>query len=84
MFIFENKIKLYKDEIFLFSCYQIEGQIEIVFQCEVKLFFGGFIVIDLIEVLVFIDINFFCVIKGYDIEEIVFQINLEVVEEIVW
>lgn len=54
------------------------------FECEVKLFFGGFIVIDLIEVLVFIDINFLKFIKGLDIEEIVLMINLEVVDEIVW
>lgn len=47
------------------------------------MFFGGLIVIDLIEVLIFIDINFVCVIKGGDIEEIVFNINLEVVDEIV-
>lgn len=44
---FENKIKLYKDEIPpLFSRYQIEGQIETAFQREVKLPSGGSIVID--------------------------------------
>lgn len=45
--------------------------------------FGGFIVIDSIEVLMVIDINFVCVICGGDIEEIVFNINFEVVDEIV-
>lgn len=33
--------------------------------------------------LIFIDINLLKVIKGGDIEEIVFNINLEVVDEIV-
>lgn len=44
---------------------------------------GGLIVIDFIEVFILIDINFVCVIKGGDIEEIVLNINLEVVDEIV-
>lgn len=46
------------------------------------LLFSGFIVIDVIEVLMVIDINLLCLICGGDIEEIVFNINLEVVDEI--
>ena len=79
---FENKIKLYKDEIPLFSRYQIEGQIETAFEREVKLPSGGSIVIDPTEALVSIDINSSRATKGHDIEETAFQTNLEAAEEI--
>ena len=79
---FENKIKLYKDEIPLFSRYQIEGQIETAFQREVKLPSGGSIVIDPTEELVSIDINSSRATKGHDIEETALQTNLEAAEEI--
>ncbi|HEV8078075.1 MAG TPA: Rne/Rng family ribonuclease, partial [Marinobacter sp.] len=79
---FENKIKLYSDEIPLFSRYQIEGQIETAFQREVKLPSGGSIVIDPTEALVSIDINSSRATKGHDIEETALQTNLEAAEEI--
>jgi ribonuclease E len=79
---FENKIKLYEDEIPLFSRYQIEGQIETAFQREVKLPSGGSIVIDPTEALVSIDINSSRATKGHDIEETALQTNLEAAEEI--
>jgi len=79
---FENKIKLYQDEIPLFSRYQIEGQIETAFEREVKLPSGGSIVIDPTEALVSIDINSSRATKGHDIEETAFQTNLEAAEEI--
>ncbi|WP_111495853.1 ribonuclease E [Marinobacter bohaiensis] len=79
---FENKIKLYKDEIPLFSRYQIEGQIETAFQREVKLPSGGSIVIDPTEALVSIDINSSRATKGHDIEETALQTNLEAAEEV--
>ena len=79
---FENKIKLYRDEIPLFSRYQIEGQIETAFQREVKLPSGGSIVIDPTEALVSIDINSSRATKGQDIEETALQTNLEAAEEI--
>jgi len=43
---FENRIKLYTDEIPLLSRYQIEAQIETAFQREVSLPSGGSLVID--------------------------------------
>ncbi|MDX1757139.1 MAG: ribonuclease E [Marinobacter sp.] len=79
---FENKIKLYQDEIPLFSRYQIEVQIETAFQREVKLPSGGSIVIDPTEALVSIDINSSRATKGQDIEETALQTNLEAAEEI--
>ncbi len=79
---FENKIKLYQDEIPLFSRYQIEGQIETAFEREVKLPSGGSIVIDPTEALVSIDINSARATKGQDIEETALQTNLEAADEI--
>lgn len=79
---FENKIKLYQDDIPLFNRYQIESQIETAFQREVKLPSGGSIVIDPTEALVSIDINSSKATKGGDIEETALQTNLEAAEEI--
>ncbi|PIE44364.1 MAG: ribonuclease [Gammaproteobacteria bacterium] len=79
---YENQIKLYEDEIPLFSRYQIEAQIETAFQREVKLPSGGAIVIDPTEALVSIDINSARATKGGDIEETALQTNIEAAEEI--
>ncbi len=79
---FEDKIKLYEDEVPLFSRYQIEAQIETAFQREVKLPSGGSIVIDPTEALVSIDINSARATKGSDIEETAFNTNLEAADEI--
>lgn len=79
---YESKIKLYQDEIPLFSRYQIEAQIETAFQREVKLPSGGSVVIDPTEALVSIDINSARATKGSDIEETALQTNLEAADEI--
>mgnify|MGYP000644992858 CR=1 FL=1 len=79
---YENRIKLYQDEIPLFSRYQIEAQIETAFQREVKLPSGGSIVIDPTEALVSIDINSARATKGSDIEETAVQTNLEAADEV--
>ena len=79
---FQHKIKQYKDEIPLFSRYQIESQIESAFQREVKLPSGGSIVIDPTEALVSIDINSSRATKGADIEETALNTNLEAADEI--
>jgi ribonuclease E len=79
---FVNRIKLYKDTIPLFSRFQIENQIELAFQREIRLPSGGSIVIDRTEALVSIDINSGRATKGTDIEETAFNTNLEAVDEI--
>lgn len=79
---YESKIKLYQDEVPLFSRYQIEAQIETAFQREVKLPSGGSVVIDPTEALVSIDINSARATKGSDIEETALQTNLEAADEI--
>ena len=77
-----NRVKLYSDDVPLFSRYQIESQIETAFQHLVKLPSGGSIVIDLTEALVAIDTNSARATKGADIEETALNTNLEAAEEI--
>ena len=79
---YERKMKLYEDEVPLFSRYQIESQIESVFQREVRLPSGGAIVIDHTEALTSIDINSARSTKGADIEETALNNNLEAADEI--
>ncbi len=77
-----SKLKLYQDEIPLFSRYQIEHQIESAFSREVHLESGGAIVFDHTEALVTIDVNSARATKGSDIEETALNTNLEAAEEI--
>ncbi|MEJ2317290.1 MAG: ribonuclease E [Gammaproteobacteria bacterium] len=77
-----RKLKLYKDETPLFSRYQIESQIESVYDRELRLPSGGAIVIDHTEALVSIDINSARSTKGADIEETALNTNLEAADEI--
>jgi len=77
-----NKVKSYKDNVPLFTRYQIESQIESAFQREVKLPSGGAIIFDHTEALLSIDINSARSTKGGDIEETALNTNLEAVDEI--
>lgn len=79
---FSNKIKLYKGITPLFSHYQIESQINSVFQREVRLPSGGSIVIDITEALIAIDINSSRSTKFIDIETTALHTNIEAVDEI--
>ncbi|QJC31533.1 Rne/Rng family ribonuclease [Enterobacteriaceae endosymbiont of Donacia tomentosa] len=78
----KHKIKLYTNMIPLFSYYQIESQIETIFQREVRLSSGGSIVIDTTEALTSIDVNSSKATNGLDIEETAVNINLEAADEI--
>lgn len=77
-----DRIKLYQDEIPLFSRFQIEHQIETAFSREVRLPSGGVIVFDRTEALVTIDVNSGRATRGADIEETALNTNLEAAEEI--
>ncbi|MEQ6918296.1 ribonuclease E [Halomonas aquatica] len=79
---YQQKIKLYVDEVPLFSRFQIESQIETAYEREVKLPSGGSTVIDHTEALVSIDINSARATRGSDIEETALQTNLEAADEI--
>ena len=76
-----SRVKLYRDEIPLFSRFQIEHQIESAFAREVRLPSGGAIVIDHTEALVSIDVNSGRATRGSDIEQTAFNTNLEAAEE---
>jgi ribonuclease E len=52
-----NRVKLYKDDVPLFSRFQIEHQIETAYARQVPLPAGGAIVIDHTEALVSVDVN---------------------------
>jgi ribonuclease E len=77
-----NKVKLYKDDVPLFSRFQIEHQIETAFSREVPLPSGGAIVIDHTEALVSVDVNSARATRGADIEQTAFNTNLEAAEEV--
>lgn len=77
-----SKVKLYKDNVPLFSRYQIESKIEAAFGHQVRLPSGGSIVIDHTEALVSIDINSARATKGSDIEETALNTNVEAADEI--
>lgn len=77
-----SKIKLYEDEIPLFTRYQVESQIETAFERVVQLPSGGSLVIDPTEALTSIDINSARATGGSSIEETAIATNLEAAEEI--
>ena len=77
-----RKLKLYKDQVPLFSRYQIESQIESAFARTVHLPSGGSVVFDPTEAMLSIDINSARATKGSDIEETAYHTNLEAAEEI--
>ena len=79
---FADNVKLYTDNMPLFSRFQVERQIEMAYQREVQLPSGGSIVIDHTEALVSIDINSARATKGGNIEETACHTNLEAAEEI--
>ncbi|HCB68660.1 MAG TPA: ribonuclease E/G [Methylophilaceae bacterium] len=77
-----DRVRLYEDEVSLFSRFQIEHQIESAFSREVRLPSGGAIVIDHTEALVSIDVNSSRATKGSDIEHTAFNTNIEAAEEV--
>ncbi len=78
----QRRLKLYTDDIALFTRYQIESQIESAYAHKVQLPSGGSIVIDYTEALVSIDINSARATKGSDIETTAFNTNLEAADEV--
>jgi ribonuclease E len=77
-----RQIKLYTDEVPLFTRYQIESQIESAYSHSVTLPSGGSIVFDYTEALVSIDINSARATRGADIETTAYNTNLEAADEI--
>jgi ribonuclease E len=78
----QRRLKLYTDDIPLFTRFQIESQIESAYAHKVQLPSGGSIVIDYTEALVSIDINSARATRGSDIETTALNTNLEAADEI--
>jgi ribonuclease E len=77
-----NKVKHYRDDVPLFSRFQIEHQIESAYRRDVTLPSGGAIVIDHTEALVSVDVNSARATRGHDIEQTAFNTNLEAADEV--
>jgi ribonuclease E len=77
-----GKVKLYRDDVPLFSRFQIEHQIESAYARHVNLPSGGAVVIDHTEALVAIDVNSARATKGHDIEETALRTNVEAADEV--
>jgi ribonuclease E len=78
----QRRLKMYTDDIPLFTRFQIESQIESAYAHKVSLPSGGSIVIDYTEALVSIDINSARATRGSDIEMTATNTNLEAADEI--
>src|SRR6201990_1166033 len=78
----QRRLKMYADDIPLFTRFQIESQIESAYAHKVQLPSGGSIVVDYTEALVSIDINSARATRGSDIETTATNTNLEAADEI--
>ena len=76
------RVKRYRDDIPLYSRFQIEHQIETAYSRMVQLPSGGALVIDHTEALVAIDVNSARSTRGSDIEETALRTNLEAADEV--
>jgi len=77
-----KKIKKYRGKVPLFISEGIEEKLNQIFESEIKLNSGGYLVINPTEALVSIDINSGSSIRQKNVESTAFDTNLEAVEEI--
>ncbi|TWB59778.1 Rne/Rng family ribonuclease [Nitrospirillum viridazoti] len=77
-----KKIQPYTDDIPLFHRFQVDNQIDAMFNPVVQLRSGGYIVINQTEALVAIDVNSGRATKERNIEETALRTNLEAAEEV--
>lgn len=77
-----HRVKRYRDDVPLFSRFQIELQIETAYSRTVPLPSGGAIVIDHTEALVSVDVNSARATRGSDIETTASYTNLEAADEV--
>jgi len=77
-----TRVKRYRDDVPLFSRFQIEHQIETAYSRQVPLPSGGSIVVDHTEALVAVDVNSARATKGSAIEETATRTNLEAADEV--
>ena len=79
---YQNKLKLYGEKRPLFSKYELEKQIETIYERKVPLKSGGSIVVDPTEALVSVDVNSGRATQSRGMEETALRTNLEAAEEI--
>ncbi len=78
-----KKVTAYKDPVTpLFNHYQVESQIDAMHNTTVQLKSGGYIVMNMTEALVAIDVNSGKATRGRHIEETAYKTNLEAAEEV--
>jgi len=77
-----KKVKKYRGKVPLFIQENIEQKLNQIFDSEIKLKSGGYLVINPTEALVSIDINSGSSIKGKNVESTALDTNIEAVEEI--
>jgi len=78
-----RKVKQFKDaEVPLFYRFQVEGQIDGMHSPTVQLKSGGYIVINMTEALVAIDVNSGKATRERNIEETAYRTNLEAADEV--
>jgi len=77
-----KKIKKYRDKVPLFFKENIEDKLNQIYDSEIKLKSGGYLVINPTEALVSIDINSGSSIKQKNVESTALDTNLEAAEEI--
>ena len=79
---YEGLVKLYQEKRPLFNKYQLEEQIELVYQRKIRLKSGGYILIEPTEAMVTIDVNSGSATKEKGIEDTAFCVNMEAGPEI--
>ncbi len=77
-----KKVQPHRDQVPLFHKYQIEAQLDSMFDPTVRLKSGGYIVIDPTEALVSIDVNSGKATREANIEATALRTNLEAAEEV--
>ena len=78
----EHNIRLHDEKIPVFNKYQLEQQINSLYEKQINLPSGGSVVIDHTEALVAIDVNSGRATKESGVEETAYATNLEAVKEI--
>ncbi len=77
-----KNVKPYRDDVPLFIRHQVESQLTAMFNPIVQLRSGGYIVINITEALVAVDVNSGRSTREYSIEDTALKTNLEAAEEL--
>lgn len=75
-------VKLYREQRPIFAKYEIEEQLQSIYQQQVRMASGASLVIHPTEALVSVDVNSGKAIKGKEIEDTALNVNLEAAAEI--